>query len=316
MADDQPDADRPAAPPAKSYLSQKFAKLDFGQFSLIGYSVAGEESVVQVPELGVCFDIGRAPQFALNSDLLCVTHGHMDHVAGIAYYLSQRYFQGMKPATVLLPADLEGPVHDLLRMWQRIERHDRPYQLVPMRPGEYYKVRNDFGIRALGVHHGGSALGFTLIDVRRKLKEEFQDRTGPQLVELKREGVEIQYTLEVPLITYLGDTGAGPVYNDPDVVNAGILITECTFYEREHRGKSRAGRHLHVEQFAEILPTLRNKFVVVTHVSRRTGVRRAKRILTKAMGGTLPANVHFLMDLKDAKGAGDAASSGGVGEAS
>ena len=311
MADVPPDA---AQPPARSYLSQKFAKLDFGQFSLIGYSVAGEESVIQVPELGVCFDVGRAPQFALNSDLLCVTHGHMDHVAGIAYYLSQRYFQGMKPATVLLPADLAGPVDDLLRAWQRIERHDRPYTLVPMYAGEYHKVRNDFGIRALAVHHGSSAMGFSLIDVRRKLKEEFQDRTGPQLVELKSRGVEIQYTLEVPLITYLGDTGAGPVFEHPDVVNAGILVTECTFYEREHRGKSRAGRHLHVEQFKDILPTLRNKHVVVTHVSRRTGVRRAKRILAKAMGGDLPANVHFLMDLKDAKSGGDATDSGAAAD--
>ena len=27
---------------------------------VIGYSVAGEETVVQIPEMNVCFDIGRA----------------------------------------------------------------------------------------------------------------------------------------------------------------------------------------------------------------------------------------------------------------
>ena len=315
MADSSPAAAQLAATtaghaiesPHKSFLTQKFGKVDLGQHSVVGYSVAGEETVVQIPELGVCFDIGRAPQFALSSDIVCISHGHMDHLAGIAYYLSQRYFQGMNAGTVLLPAELEGPVDDLLRAWQRVERQNTPYTLVPMTDGQYHKVRNDFGIRAMKVHHGGHALGYSLIDVRRKLRPEFHDKTGEELVALKKDGVEIQYTLEVPLVTYLGDTGPGPVFEHPDVVNAGTLITECTFYEKTHHGKSRAGRHLHLAQFAEIVPTLKNKHLVVLHVSRRTGVRRAKRLLAKALGGTLPANLHFLMDLKDAKSAGDAA---------
>ena len=314
MADD---SDVPAAAPPdppKSYLAQKFGKLTLGRYTLIGYSVAGEETLVQVPELNVCFDIGRAPQFCLTSDIVCLTHGHMDHLAGVAYYLSQRHFQGMKPGIILLPEELAGPMDDLLRAWQRLERQNTPYTLVPMAPGSVHKVRNDFTIRAMRVHHGGHALGYSLIDVRRKLRADFHEKTGPELVELKRQGVEIQYTIEVPLITYLGDTGAGPVFESDDVVDAGILITECTFYEKEHRGKSRAGRHLHVSQFADILPRLRNEHVVVLHVSRRTGVRRAKRILAKALGGELPGNLHFLMDLQHAKNAGDAGEAAGVGE--
>ncbi|MDB5301871.1 MAG: ribonuclease, partial [Phycisphaerales bacterium] len=62
----------------KSFLVQKFAKLNLGMYTVIGYSVAGEETVTQIPELNVCFDIGRAPYFALTSDIVCVTHGHMD----------------------------------------------------------------------------------------------------------------------------------------------------------------------------------------------------------------------------------------------
>src|SRR4030081_1656173 len=102
----------------KSFLVQKFAKLPLGMHTVIGYSVAGEETVVQVPELNVCFDIGRAPYFALTSDFCCITHGHMDHWAGLPYYLSQRYFQGMKPATVFLPEPLEQPMDRMLRCWR------------------------------------------------------------------------------------------------------------------------------------------------------------------------------------------------------
>ena len=305
-----------ALPPApeKAYLSQKFARLGFGPYTVQGFSVAGEETVVQVPELNLLFDLGRAPQFALNSDLVCLSHGHMDHLAGVAYYLSQRYFQGMKPGTILLPAEIAEPVDDLLRAWRRVERQETPYELIPMKPGDMHLVRKDFGIRCHRTHHGGPSLAFTAIHIRRKLKPEFADKSGEELVKIKADGTDIQYVLEVPTVTYMGDTGPGPVWEEPDVRHAQLLLTECTFFEREHRRKSKAGKHLHAEHLADLLPDLENEQIVLLHVSRRTGVPKAKRILRKLIGDDEMARIHFLMDLKGASAAGDAAAASAVGE--
>lgn len=295
----------PNSLPAKSFFTQKYARLSFGHLSILGSSVAGEESVVQIPELNVCFDFGRAPAFCLTSDIVCLTHAHMDHVAGIGYYLSQRHFQDMKPGKVLLPIDLYRPVESLLKAWREVERQNTPGQLIAMQSGEEYEVRRDFLIRTYTTHHGGPSLGYGLISVREKLKPEYSTLTGPQLVELKRQGVEIQYKLEVPLVVYLGDTAAGPVFSHPDVQSAQILITECTFYEPDHRNNAKAGRHLHVQDFIDILPDLKNQHIILTHVSRRTGVRRAKKILTKLIGQSEMSRIHFLNDFDDAADAGD-----------
>jgi ribonuclease Z len=292
--------------PERSFLVQRFAKLAVGAYHVIGYSVAGEETVCQIPELDVCFDIGRAPYFALTSNIVCISHGHMDHLAGLAYYLSQRFFQGMKAGTVLLPAALVNPVDQMLRCWRGIERQNTPYKLVGMAPGDVHEVRKDFVVRAVETHHGGTSLGFVLVSVREKLKAEYFGRPGQELAQLRKSGVEIQYRLEVPLVAFLGDTAVGPVFDHPDVQNAEILLTECTFFEKDHKTRAKHGRHLHVDQFVDlVLPKLKNQHILVTHVSRRTGVRKAKAILRKRVPAEVFEKITFLMDLEGATDAGE-----------
>ncbi len=289
----------------KSYLVQKFAKLKFGQFHLIGYSVGGEETVVQVPELNVCFDPGRCPQFALTSDLMLISHGHMDHVAGLGYYLSQRNFQGMKQGTVLLPRQSEAAVQKLLLAWQEVERQQTPFKLIPMSPGQDYEVRRDFVIRAVATHHGFPSLGYVLINVREKLRPEYLSLSGEQLAELRKQGVDIQYKLEVPMVAYLGDTSLGEVFDNPDVMKAQVLLCECTFFDAMHKGKAKAGKHLHVEDFIKAISKSENEHIIILHVSRRTGIRRAKGILRKMVTPEVMSKIHFLMDFEDSREAGD-----------
>ncbi|HUS46975.1 MAG TPA: MBL fold metallo-hydrolase, partial [Phycisphaerae bacterium] len=144
----------------------RLSQLTIGQFTLAGYSVAGEEAVIVVPELDCVFDIGRCPREALTVNHVLMSHGHMDHIAGLPYYFAQRDFQGIADGVALVPADLVEPLEQLMAAWGRVEGHVAPHKFVPMRDGRDYEIRRGLIVRAFETRHTGLSLGFSVVDVR------------------------------------------------------------------------------------------------------------------------------------------------------
>lgn len=282
--------------PGEADLSGRLVEHLLGDIRIIGYSVAGEETVIAAPELNVCFDVGKAPAEMLSVDHVLLSHGHMDHSAGLAYYFSQRNFVGNAPGCVLAPKYLVQPIRDLLRVWAAIEGHESPAKLVGMSPGDNFEVRRGLVVRAFEINHRVPALGFCVLDVRHKLKPEYVGLQGSELVNLKKQGIEIEHTVEVPLIAFCGDTAEGSWQQLEMVRTAKVLILECSFFEPDHVKRARLGYHLHVRDVARILEKMDNEHFLLTHLSRRTSLRDAKAMLAKLVSERVHSRVTFLMD--------------------
>ncbi len=265
-------------------------------FRVQGISIAGEETFVQVPELDVCFDIGRAPRAALSSKFVALSHGHMDHSAGIAYYFSQRHFQGMGVGTLVCHPDLEAPIRRLMDAWVAVESQRTPYNIIPLPPDEMIEIKNAHHLRAWASAHTVPSLGFTIVETRSKLKPEFQGLTQDQLVELKQKGQQITHTLEIPLVSYTGDTAWGPHFERPDVMESKIIIAECTFLEPGHRDRADVGKHLHLEHIVQLLERSSAEAIVLTHLSRRTNMGAAHKAIERGIPRRHRDRVFVLMD--------------------
>ncbi len=276
--------------------SHNLAQVQIGDLDVIGYSVAGEETVVAVPQLDVCFDIGKAPDQIIPINHILLTHGHMDHAAGIAYYLSQRNFCGMAAGTILAPENLLGPMRDIIKAWSRLDGNPIPANLVGVKPGDEYRIKPNLLARVFPTKHSRGSVGFSVIEKRKKLKPEYTGLTGPQIVELKKKGVEIDYPLEIPIVTYLGDTQYVDFSQLEYIAESKILIAECTFYEGDHSGRAEAGRHMHIEEFVTLLGRLRNEHIIVTHTTQRTPMYEIRKILRKALPVDTFDKVTLFMD--------------------
>ena len=130
------------------------------------------------------------------------------------------------------------------------------------------------------------------------LKPEYAGLTGPQLVELKKQGIQIDNPLEVPIVTYFGDTQYVDFAQLDYVVKSKILIAECTFYEDEHISRASAGRHMHVDEFASLVERLENEHIIISHLTQRTPMREVRKMLKKALPSDIHDKIIILMDRK------------------
>ena len=282
----------PKPPPRETSLGFLFLP----PFRVQGISIAGEATCVQIPELDVCFDMGACPRAALASPYVALSHGHMDHVGGLAYYCSQRRFQGMGTGTIVCDERIAPAVRHMLEGYRDLEQQQTPFEIVPLEHDQQIQIKNNVSLRGFHTEHTAPSMGFSIIEHRTKLKPEFTDFPQEKLKELKDRGTEITRRLDIPLVTYLGDTAAGPHLVREDVRKARIIITECTFFESDHKARAKIGKHLHAEDIAEWLRVAECEAMVLVHVSRRTHLGEARAAISRTLGPRALDRVHFLMD--------------------
>ncbi len=263
-------------------------------YRIHGLSVAGEHTTITVPEMGVTFDMGQCTRASLSSDIVALSHSHMDHVGAIPYWFSQRFFQKLEGGRVVCHPETVDPLRRMLASWVDVERQKTPCDVVAIEPDSNIPLRQNIDLRAIETRHTCPSLGFSIIETRHKLKPEFLEMPQSELRRIKEGGDEITTRTEIPLIAYTGDTDRGDFLERDEFAKARIVVTECTFVDEDHRSRARVGRHLHLDDIAELLGTWEAEHVVLVHLSRRTLLSEAReRIATL---GDDAERIHLLMD--------------------
>jgi ribonuclease Z len=281
----------PRPPPREGQLGFLFIP----PYRIQGVSVAGEEAVVHVPELDLAFDIGLCPRPVLTAGTVCLSHAHMDHVAGLPYWFSQRHFQKLGVGRVLCHPRLVRPLEAMMATWVDLERQRTPHEIIGLEPDQDFRLRPNVVVRGIEVSHSAPSLAFAVIEHRSKLRDEFLGLPQDRLRELKMAGTEITRSAEIPLIAYTGDTEMGPFLLRDEFVHARIVVTECTFFEPEHRDRAKVGKHIHVDDLRQLIRIWNAPDIVVVHVSRRTNMSYARERLAEA-AGEHAHRIHLLMD--------------------
>jgi ribonuclease Z len=273
-----------SAPSARRGLSAQVVKHDEYRFLID----CGEGTQRQILQSGIGFK-------RLNQIL--ITHGHLDHILGLAGLLSTYLrWEAMDELTIYGAHGALDRIRDLLYgVVLRGTTSPMPILLQEINPGVFFEGE-DFSISAFPVQHrGADCLGFSFVEkARRPFLPEKAEALGIPPGPWRRDLVAgLPVTLPdgrvIPPDAVLGPTKpgtklvhVGDVGRTDSLVEfvqgADGLVIEATYLEQEAEMAAQFA-HLTARQAAQLAAQTGVKQLVLTHISRRY---REKEVLAEA----------------------------------
>jgi len=251
-----------------------------------GVSIAGHESFYKVPAFRCLLEFGRAPDDVLGYGTVCLTHGHLDHAAGLAHHASRRRLTGLPPARVFAPEEAAPDLEAWLAISERLENVGYGVHVTPAVPGRQVDLRNDLSVTFLPGRHRVPTVGYLFSEVRKKLRDDLIGRPEEEIVALRIRGAEVTRREEIPLLAYPGACSPEIFEAAPELFRARVLLVECSFLGEDDRDRARKYDHIHLDDIVERASLFQNEAIVLTHFSMRY---RPEEILEALE--TLPAGI-------------------------
>jgi ribonuclease Z len=205
----------------------------------------------------------------------------------------------MGTGTCICHEAIASDVQAMMGGWVDLEKQCTPHNIIPIKPNGEFQIKPNIMLKAIEAKHTVPAMSYVVMEHRKKLLEKFAGLPQTELRDLKIGGTEITQTIKIPLVACTGDTEIGSHLFRTEFTNAQIVITECTFFENDHKKRASVGKHLHIDNLADLLQAWKAKHVVITHTSRRTTLDQIRSAIEQRIGVDDAHRIHILMDHRE-----------------
>ena len=252
------------------------------QYKFHGLSLSGIRTAIAMPELSLSFDVAQGYPFLLNLKHYFISHGHLDHAAGVPYIISQKAMTNQEMGRFYMPSSLIAPMTKIMNLWEEIEKHTYSYEFIPVQSDDKFLLNSQYYLKAFPTTHRIESYGYTLFEVNKKLKKEYLGLKQNELLELKQKKIEIQELQEQPIVSFTGDTQIEFLHSRDWIKNSKILFLEATYLDdRKSIEHARAWGHTHLDEILPLLPEIKSEKIVFIHASSRYSDKEALHILTQ-----------------------------------
>ncbi len=259
-----------------------------------GYSRAAVQTCWRVNELKFGVDLGAQPWDFMGTPTWFVTHTHLDHIAAIAVYVARRRMMKMEPPVIYVPEDAVAGCQAALKVFSRLDRGRMPCEIIGLEAEQEVSLSRETIVRAVRTRHSITSLGFITYQRRHKLKPEYQALSGPEIRDLKLQGVEITQETRVPIIGFTGDTNPAGLDENPDFFRTKILVTEMTFVAKSHRkDKIHKHGHMHLDDFIARQDAFKNELIIASHFSTRYNMQQVTKLVNKRLPGLMQDRLYL-----------------------
>lgn len=253
-----------------------------------GVSIAGRETWFHVPSLDLAFDVGRSPADVVPAPNLFLSHAHLDHAGGLAYWASQRRLLRLPAARVFTDPATVPAWRQILALHAGLEGVEYHVTVDALGPGDSVDLRKDLSVSAFRADHRVPTVGFVASEMRRRLVPGWQGRPEEEIRTAILAGEEVTKRSPRPLFAFSGDTGVGIFETAPrEAFEAKVFLLECSFVEEGDLPRARNYGHLHVDDVAERADLFANEALVLTHLTLRGTPAELRRTIARRLPAAL-----------------------------
>lgn len=251
-----------------------------GEYKFFGVSLAGIRTAITMPELSISFDVAQGFPYLFNMHKYFISHGHLDHAAGIPYIISQKMMTSQKAGEFYMPPSLVEPLTQIMQLWSKIEGFSYDFNFIPVKADDEIEINNHYFIKVFQTVHRVESFGYTLFENKKKLKSEYKNLSKDEIVNLRRQGIDVNEMRQTPIVSFTGDTQIEFLHSRPWIVKSKILILEATYLDDKRSvNKAREWGHTHLDEIIPHLDEIESERIVLIHASSRYSEGEAHRIL-------------------------------------
>ncbi|MCB1189986.1 MAG: MBL fold metallo-hydrolase [Leptospiraceae bacterium] len=261
-----------------------------------GISEGGIRTCVIVKKFNLMFDIGYIHPERIHIPNVLLTHAHIDHIAGVPYYISQRSLRKLSPPNIYVHREIYEKLEQILKLFSELEGFDYEYNLQVVQGNETIFLNNNHNFKALLSNHRIPSQGYTIYEHVKKLKPEYLGLDGRDIAQKKMQGENLVNELDIPMVSFSGDTTIEYVLQNKDVMESKILFLECTYIDEvRSTSHARSWGHIHLDEIVQYASCFKNEKLVLMHFSKRYSARYIKEIVYKKVPDFLRDRVHCFL---------------------
>ena len=274
---------------------ETFIKVKIGSqnYTIRGYSRAGLRTCILIDEFNIVFDMGYANERAFSYDNKMISHGHNDHIGALhADHCARKLYNIEKQKLIIMPKQCIKPfkmiatavsemncgksgehikVFDTLLLTEIVEAESctDPNHMINLIGSS--KLNSEYWVKSIQMDHKIKSYGYIVYRKSKKLKPEYANLKGHEIIKLKQEiGEEkLTFTVFTPIVAYTGDTSIQAVINNPELLNVPLLIMECTGFSTDDKCFCCEGKHIHWDDIVKYQHLFLNEKIMLFHFSQQ-----------------------------------------------
>jgi ribonuclease BN (tRNA processing enzyme) len=268
----------------------KFQLDNPSKWTIQGTSKAGERTGFLVHPLKIVLDGGVVT--AIKPIAVFNTHSHCDHTLALPTIFGPRLIkikgqEHLIGRPLYLPSMAEKPIEKLMEAAILLSDNDptydtnvdysikeniwkrQGYQPMVVKPNDKFLVPGlkNIQVEVLKAYHNTETLGYGFSTFRKKLKKEYSNKTSQQLIQLKKDRIEITEIINCFEFVFFCDSTIENLTKHDEWKQYPVIICECTGFP-EMKKIDKNCPHTYLDDLEIIIKENREKQWILIHSAR------------------------------------------------